>query len=62
MTYLKMLLLALFMLFSLIFLVSLSTIRRGKGSNLPAIIVCAISGTVAVGCAIYNMAPLFALL
>jgi hypothetical protein len=57
-----MLLLALFMLFSLIFLVSLSAIRRGKGSNLTAIIVCAISGIVAVGCAIYNMAPLFVLL
>lgn len=57
----QMLLLAFIMLFSLISLASLSTIRRGKGSNLPAIIVCTISGTVAVGCAIYNMSPLFAL-
>ena len=57
----QMLLLALIMLFSLISLVSFSTIRRGKGSNLPAIIVCTNSGTVAVGCAIYNMTPLFAL-
>lgn len=61
MTYSQILLLALFMLFSLIFVISLSTIRRGKDGNLPAFIVCAISGTITVGCAIYIMAPLFAL-
>ncbi|MDO5507529.1 MAG: hypothetical protein Q4F64_04255 [Corynebacterium casei] len=58
----QMLLFALFMLFSLIFVISLIKICRGKDGNLPAFIVCAISGTVAVGCAIYVMAPLFDLI
>lgn len=61
MTYSQLLLFALFMLFSLIFVISLIEICRGKDGNLPTFIVCAISGTVAVGCGIYVMAPLFTL-
>ena len=56
-----MFLLVLVMFFSLVFLVSLSVIHRAKDSNLPAVIVCAIPGLVAIGGAFCSMAPLFAL-